>query len=45
MKNKLLLIGLMVSLLLSSCGIFHKGCGCPHFGVISTEKSVNLKMC
>jgi hypothetical protein len=31
-KNKFILLGLLGVLTLSSCGIFHKGCGCPTFG-------------
>ena len=33
-KNKFLLLGLLGLLVLSSCGIFHKGCGCPTFGKV-----------
>ncbi len=38
LKNKVVLLilgGVMISL--SSCGIFHKGCGCPHFGSVKTQ--------
>jgi hypothetical protein len=41
MKKKLLLIGLLGLMTLSSCGIFHKGCGCPHFGRVNN----NVQMC
>jgi len=44
LKNKfavIILLGLVVSI--SSCGIFHKGCGCPTFGRVKTMN--NLKMC
>ncbi|MDB4921639.1 hypothetical protein [Mucilaginibacter sp.] len=33
-KNKFILLGLLGLLALSSCGIFHKSCGCPTFGNI-----------
>ncbi len=34
LKNKFVIIVLAGLVLgLSSCGIFHKGCGCPKFGV------------
>jgi len=33
LKNKFIIIGAIVLVLFSSCGIFHKGCGCPHFGL------------
>jgi hypothetical protein len=33
LKHKLLFFGLLGLLALSSCSIFHKGCGCPKFGV------------
>jgi hypothetical protein len=36
LKNKFVIIGLLGLLALSSCGIFHKDCGCPHFGAIKT---------
>jgi len=49
MKKKLLLIGLVGLMALSSCGIFHKGCGCPHFGAIKQEvrmcKCADVQMC
>ncbi|WP_290306214.1 hypothetical protein [Mucilaginibacter flavus] len=33
-KSKfLILAGAVILLSFSSCGIFHKGCGCPTFGV------------
>ena len=44
-KNKFLLIGLLGLLLLSSCGVFHKSCNCPHFGAIKAAEFENLKMC
>jgi len=45
LKNKFVIIGLVGLLALSSCGIFHKDCGCPHFGAIKTAKFDNLKVC
>jgi hypothetical protein len=34
-KNKLaILLGVLLLTATSSCGIFRKGCGCPHFGKI-----------
>jgi hypothetical protein len=33
-KSKLILAVAIVLVSLSSCGIFKKGCGCPHFGKI-----------
>jgi len=42
MKNKLLLIGVIALLALSSCGIFHKSCNCPHFGRVIKK---NVQMC
>jgi hypothetical protein len=41
-KNKLLILGVVVLMSVSSCGIFHKGCGCPTFGKVKFE---NLMMC
>jgi hypothetical protein len=32
LKNRWVIIGLLSLFSLSSCGIFHKGCGCPTFG-------------
>jgi hypothetical protein len=34
-KNKLIFLALVGLVALSSCGIFHKGCGCPTFGKIN----------
>jgi len=36
LKNKFILLGAMLLISLSSCGIFHKDCGCPHFGKVKT---------
>jgi len=36
LKNKVLLSGLILLISISSCGIFHKDCGCPHFGKVKT---------
>ena len=33
-KGKFILLGLLGMIALSSCGIFHKGCGCPTFGKV-----------
>lgn len=33
LKSKILIMGLLGMLSLSACSIFHKGCGCPKFGV------------
>ncbi|WPU98820.1 hypothetical protein SNE26_22655 [Mucilaginibacter sp. cycad4] len=39
-KNKLvILLGALLLTAGSSCGIFHKGCGCPHFGKIKSADS------
>jgi hypothetical protein len=39
-KNKLIiLLGVLLLTAASSCGIFHKGCGCPHFGKIKSAGS------
>lgn len=36
-KSKLMVfVGVIVLMCLTSCGIFKKGCGCPHFGKIKT---------
>jgi hypothetical protein len=44
LKNKwVFLVLLFLAISLSSCGIFHKGCGCPEFG--KTREFKNLKMC
>jgi len=43
LKNKFIYLVLLAVMGLSSCGIFHKGCGCPEFGKI--KKFENLKMC
>jgi hypothetical protein len=41
-KNKFILFGAAIMLMsISSCGIFKKNCGCPHFGKI---KSQNVHM-
>jgi hypothetical protein len=48
LKNKFVIIVLAGLILgLSSCGIFHKGCGCPKFGKLDLKMSrfENLKMC
>jgi len=34
-KNKFVFLALIGLLALSSCGIFHKGCGCPTFGKVN----------
>jgi len=36
LKNKLILIGAILLISLSSCGIFKKDCGCPKFGKVKT---------
>jgi len=36
MKLKLILAAAVLFGSLSSCGIFKKDCGCPHFGSIKT---------
>lgn len=41
-KSKFLLLGFLVLLSLSSCGIFHKGCGCPTFGKIKLAAPGNF---
>jgi hypothetical protein len=46
-KNKVLFIGILLGLFgLSSCGIFHKGCGCPHFGSLKkAPQSIAVSYC
>jgi len=46
-KNKILLIALFSLLSLSSCGIFHKSCHCPHFGAIRHDVRMryDVQMC
>jgi len=34
-KAKFIVLGLVCTLALSSCGIFGKGCGCPKFGKVN----------
>jgi hypothetical protein len=34
-KNKFIFLALFGLLAFSSCGIFHKGCGCPTFGSVN----------
>jgi hypothetical protein len=41
-KSKFILLGLLGMLALSSCGIFHKGCGCPTFGKVKSHTPVKL---
>ncbi len=41
LKNKFILLGLAAMLALSSCGIFHKDCGCPKFGMIKQSTAAN----
>ncbi len=44
LKNKWVIAALLlVSVSFSSCGIFGKGCGCPHFGSVKIKK--DLQMC
>jgi hypothetical protein len=46
LKNKFVIIGLLGLISLSSCGIFHKGCGCPHFGKVKpVSNNANVQMC
>jgi hypothetical protein len=34
-KNKWMIVGAIAIFIgLSSCGIFHKSCNCPHFGSV-----------
>ena len=42
LKSKFILLGAIVLISFSSCGIFKKGCGCPHFGKI---KAHDVQMC
>lgn len=42
-KSKLMVLaGVIVLMSLTSCGIFKKGCGCPHFGKINIP---DMQMC
>jgi len=34
-KAKFIVLGLVCTIALSSCGIFGKGCGCPKFGKVN----------
>ena len=38
MKKVKYLLVLIIAVSLSSCGIFKKDCGCPHFSKITREK-------
>ena len=39
-------MALLIVSTFSSCGIFHKGCGCPKFGKAKlTASSANEKVC
>ena len=44
LKNKLMLLLLAGMVSLSSCGLFHKGCNCPKFGV-RISKFTDVQMC
>ena len=35
MKRKLSLLGLALTILISGCSIFKRGCGCPHVSYIA----------
>lgn len=39
MKRIKYLIFALTCVALSSCGIFHKDCGCPHFSKIVVERT------
>jgi len=41
MKKVKYLVILIAATSLSSCGIFKKDCGCPHFGKVSAHTKVN----
>ena len=36
LKSKLIIAAVALVMGLSSCGIFHKSCNCPHFGKVTT---------
>ncbi|MES2426369.1 MAG: hypothetical protein V4560_05320 [Bacteroidota bacterium] len=36
LKSRLIILGLIAMLSATSCKIFKKDCGCPHFGKIKT---------
>jgi len=40
-KSSFILVGLAVLLSATSCGIFKKDCGCPHFGKIKAQPKPN----
>jgi hypothetical protein len=40
MKKVKYLVILIAAVSLSSCGIFKKDCGCPHFGQINHPKPI-----
>ncbi|MFD2872847.1 hypothetical protein ACFS5N_10240 [Mucilaginibacter ximonensis] len=40
-KTKFILVGLGLLLSATSCGIFKKDCGCPHFGKIKAPAKTN----
>jgi len=45
-KSKIIvLLGAVLLLSFSSCGIFRKGCGCPHFGAIKFTASKHPVVC
>ena len=45
LKNKLILLLLAGIVTLSSCGLFHKGCNCPKFGLRISKRMAELEIC
>jgi len=41
LKNKLMILALLGVLCLSSCGLFHKSCNCPHFSRVEISRKTN----
>ncbi|WP_262511264.1 hypothetical protein [Mucilaginibacter terrenus] len=37
---KIILLGILATVVVSSCGIFKKDCGCPHFGARKPTQKV-----
>ena len=44
-KSKLILLGAIIVVSFSSCGIFKKDCGCPHFGKAKAVSVESNNMC
>jgi hypothetical protein len=42
LKNKLIIAGLVLIVSFTSCGIFKKDCGCPHFGKVKSIENAHF---